>query len=160
MFDLGLYYACITGDVEVSMVHAIIEAESDGRKNAFNVNNWGGKRFEFKSVGDAVVACKVFTQHDYTVDVGLMAINSRNLSRFKLSMAEGFDVCTNIKYGTRIFHENLSRALKGGYEGAQAKKIALSLYNTGSPIRGMENGYVDNVWEIYKRLLNEDKDDK
>jgi len=153
MFELALYLSCIAPGVESSMVGAIIETESSGRPYAFNVNNWQGKRFSYKDVNSSVAACEAFTEHNYTVDVGLMAINSNNLSRFNLTMEEGFDVCTNIKYGTIIFHENLSRALKGGHNSDDAKKIALSFYNTGSSVRGMENGYVDRVWKKYKRFL-------
>ncbi len=80
-----------------------------------------------------------------SVDVGLMQVNSANLARFGLSITQAFDPCTNIKAGTQIFLEGMRKVQKmDQYFPTEQLKIqgALSLYNTGSPWAGFENGYV------------------
>ncbi len=74
-----------------------------------------------------------------------MQVNTANLSRFGISVTEAFDPCTNIKAGTQVFLEGMRKVQKmDQYFPTEQLKIqgALSLYNTGSPWAGFENGYV------------------
>lgn len=59
---------------------------------------------------------------DRSVDVGLMQINSRNFKWLGLTMADALDPCRSIKAGAEVL-------------------VAHSYYNTGSPTRGIDNGY-------------------
>lgn len=65
--------------------------------------------------------------HD--IDVGLLQINSGNFPWLHLSLAEAFDPIQSIRAGVRVL-------------------TALSRYNTGSPVQGFTNGYVQRVTSI------------
>ncbi len=151
MFDLAMYQHCIVGDVSTAMVSAITQQESNGQFSAFNVNGWTGKRYTANSIEQAIVLSELFVEEGYTVDVGLMGINSANLKRYQISIRSAFDPCTNVKIGTYIYSENLKVASRKGLTGENAMQVALSIYNTGSRTRGFKNGYVSKVWSIYKR---------
>lgn len=64
-------------------------------------------------------------------DLGPMAINSRNLSRLGLTVEQAFDRCASERAAVRLLEP--------------AMRAALSAYNTGSPTRGIANGYVAKV---------------
>jgi type IV secretion system protein VirB1 len=62
----------------------------------------------------------------HSIDLGLMQINSNNLELLGLSVDDAFTACRSV--------------------GAAAKLLALfSQYNTGSPQRGIANGYATKV---------------
>ena len=62
----------------------------------------------------------------HSVDLGLMQINSMNLGLLGLSVSDAFTACRSVE--------------------AAAKLLALfSRYNTGSPHRGIANGYATKV---------------
>jgi len=62
----------------------------------------------------------------HSVDLGLMQINSNNLELLELSIEDAFTACRSVE--------------------AAAKLLALfSRYNTGSPQRGIANGYATKV---------------
>jgi len=70
-----------------------------------------------------------------SVDLGLMQIDSANLARLGLSIANAFDACRSIQAGAQILEEDYRAALRD----------TLSRYNTGDPARGIVNGYVARV---------------
>jgi type IV secretion system protein VirB1 len=62
----------------------------------------------------------------HSVDLGLMQVNSMNLGLLGLSVSDAFTACRSVE--------------------AAAKLLALfSRYNTGSPQRGISNGYAAKV---------------
>ena len=71
----------------------------------------------------------------HSVDLGLMQINSANLARLGLSIADAFDACRSIKAGAQMLEADYRAAMRD----------ALSRYNTGDPVRGIVNGYVARV---------------
>lgn len=75
-----------------------------------------------------------------SVDIGLMQINSANLPALGLSVTTALDPCASMAAGAAI----LRAAYGGGGTPADrqaALLIALSRYNTGSPLKGILNGY-------------------
>jgi type IV secretion system protein VirB1 len=80
----------------------------------------------------------------HSVDLGLMQINSGNLTWLSLPVKEAFDPCRSIAAGARV----LSEGYRGGAtedEQQRALRVALSRYNTGDAERGFINGYVRKV---------------
>jgi type IV secretion system protein VirB1 len=74
----------------------------------------------------AVLAASQLIAAGHSVDVGLMQINSQNLSLLGLGLHDAFEACQSIE--------------------AAAKLLALfSKYNTGSPTSGIANGYAMRV---------------
>ena len=79
--------------------------------------------------GDGVVAAAVrLIAAGHSVDLGLMQISSRNLDLLGLPLRDAFTACKSVE--------------------AASKLLALfSRYNTGSPTRGLANGYAMRVMD-------------
>lgn len=149
MIEFALLVACLEHDLDHDLIRAIAKQESAGSPNAFYINQWDLEQFRNLSLDEAVMVAEKMVSEGYTVDVGLMGINSRNIERFGMSIREAFDPCTNINLGEQILFENLQTAASKGFADNDATKVALSLYNTGSTTRGFKNGYVNKVWGNY-----------
>ena len=152
MIEFALLAACLEHGTDHELIRAIAKQESYGAPNAFYINKWELDQFKNLSLDEAILVSEKMVEQGYTVDVGLMGINSRNLKRFGVSITEAFDPCTNINLGEQILVENLKHAKSKGHEGHEAIKVALSMYNTGSVHRGFKNGYVDKVWSNYTEI--------
>lgn len=79
-----------------------------------------------------------------SVDLGLMQVNSANLASLGMAVPEAFDACASLAAGAAI----LQAAYAGGQTSAEqqvALLMALSRYNTGSPFKGILNGYARKV---------------
>src|ERR1700759_1148245 len=75
---------------------------------------------------DVAAAASQLITAGHSVDLGLMQINSRNLALLGLSVDDAFPACRSVE--------------------AAARLLALfSRYNTGSPQRGIANGYATKV---------------
>jgi type IV secretion system protein VirB1 len=78
------------------------------------------------------------------VDIGLMQINSANLPALGISATDALDPCVSLAGGAAV----LRAAYGGGDTDAQqqvALLLALSRYNTGTPFKGIMNGYARAV---------------
>lgn len=149
MLEFALLAACLEHGTDHDLIRAIVKQESNGEKNAFYINKWEPDQFRNLSLDEAVLVSEKMVDEGYTVDVGLMGINSRNIERFGLTIREAFDPCTNINIGEQILFENINHAQTKGHDGHHAIRVALSMYNTGSVHRGFNNGYVEKVWGNY-----------
>jgi type IV secretion system protein VirB1 len=81
-----------------------------------------------------------------SVDVGLMQVNSANFSALGLTIRSALDSCASLSGGAAV----LQAAYAGGKTTADqqvALLMALSRYNTGSPLKGIMNGYARSVME-------------
>lgn len=78
----------------------------------------------------------------FSVDLGLMQINSRNLAALGLPLPMAFDTCSNLHGGAVILTANYLGAAATYGPGLTALQVALSLYNTGTRHKGFNNGYV------------------
>ncbi len=79
-----------------------------------------------------------------SVDVGLMQVNSVNFSALGLTVRSALDPCASLAGGAAV----LQAAYGGGKTTADqqvALLMALSRYNTGSPLKGIMNGYAHAV---------------
>lgn len=150
MLDAALFAACLTLGMDTGLAMSIAETESSGKHYAFNVNRWEGEPVPMVDVDTSVLLSNTFIDQGYTVDVGLMGINSRNVDRLGHTIESAFEPCTNIALGEQIYIRYLQRAEDSGLVGHEAVRAALSQYNTGSMTRGLHNGYVDKVWTRYQ----------
>lgn len=145
--DLSQLIEICAIDTHPKTVMAVIRVESAGNYLAIGVNG-NLKLRKAQSPKDAAQLAQYAMSKGYSVDVGLMQINSNNILRFGLSLEEAFNPCTNIRLGTKILSSNYSNAVDYHGEGQGALKAALSAYNTGSMTKGFRNGYVG---KYYKR---------
>jgi type IV secretion system protein VirB1 len=81
----------------------------------------------------------------YSVDMGLMQINSRNLARLNMSVADAFVPCRNIHAAAIILTEQYNLAAQVHENTVDALLAAVSAYNTGNFHAGFRNGYVAKV---------------
>lgn len=129
-------------NVAPQTIAAIIRIESGGNQFAVGVNCTGARRLHPKSVSEAAARARYFIAKGYSVDLGLMQINSRNLSRLGLTVEQAFDPATNIQAGAKILCRGYQGAVKRYGPGQSALQAALSAYNTGNYEQGFRNGYV------------------
>jgi type IV secretion system protein VirB1 len=81
-----------------------------------------------------------------SVDIGLMQINSTNLVALGMTARTALDACASLAGGAAVLQAAYGEG--GGATPADqqvALLLALSRYNTGSPFRGILNGYVRRV---------------
>ena len=119
----------------------IIAAESHGDPLALNVNHLIGPQPHASSVSDAAALARRFIAAGYSVDIGIMQINSRNLAALGYTIEDALDPCTNVRGGGAILTADYVKAVSRYGEGQQALLAAISAYNTGDWQRGFANGY-------------------
>ena len=90
--------------------------------------------------------------HGFTVSVGLMQVNVETARQFRLNPDQLLDSCTNLRVATAILIRLYTESAAEMGEGFDALDVALSLYNTGDPGTGFQNGYVANVYAHSDRL--------
>jgi hypothetical protein len=134
------------GDREVApeTIDAVIRVESGGNPLAVNVNGLPRSLRVPKpsNLDEAAQIAEAFIEAGYTVDMGLMQINSRNLGPLGLSVRSVFDPHINMRAGCSILAGNYDRAVGRFGPGQQALLAALSAYNTGNFSDGFRNGYI------------------
>jgi len=84
-------------------------------------------------------------RNGYTVSVGLMQVNLESATFYGVDSGELLDPCMNLRIGWGIFLSKYEQALEQKGNSHQILKYALSLYNSGSPSIGFNNGYVNRV---------------
>lgn len=140
-------------DTHPKTVMAVIRVESAGNYLAIGVNGKLKLR-KAQNPKDAAQLAQYAISKGYSVDMGLMQINSNNARRFGISLEEVFNPCTNIRLGTKILSNNYSNAVDYHGEGQGALKAALSAYNTGSMTKGFRNGYVGKYYKRANQRVN------
>jgi type IV secretion system protein VirB1 len=137
--------ACAANVAPVTLA-AVIRVESGGNPLALHVNGLVGPQPHPTTVADAVNLAERAIRLGYTVDLGLMQVNSRNLAALGYSIRQVLDPCTNIRGGASILTADYAEATRSRGEGQAALEAALSAYNTGDFDRGFSNGYVSKYF--------------
>lgn len=145
MIDVALIQLCAPR-VAVETVERIIQVESAGDRYAINVNGVG--RVHSDSPEEAIANAQYLIGEGYSVDLGLMQINSAHLPELNLSVSQIFEPCTNLKAGAQILEAAYRDALAVFGPGQKALQAALSMYNTGDPLKGFINGYVASIYTV------------
>jgi type IV secretion system protein VirB1 len=142
MIDAALIEACAP-HVAAETVQAIVKVESQGDPIALASNRPGGAiRLHPKDLDDAIRLARREIAAGSSVDMGLMQVNSRNLAKLALTIEQIWEPCTNLRAGAVILTGAYFGAMKEFGEGQAALRAALSAYNTGNFIDGLNNGYV------------------
>jgi len=131
--------------VHPTTLDAIIRVESGGNPLALHVNKAATQPPPARTVQEAASIVRRSIAAGYSVDVGIMQVNSRNLAGLGLTIEAAFDPCQNIAGGAAILTDDYARAAQQYGEGGTALLTALSAYNTGTWDRGFANGYVSRV---------------
>lgn len=137
-------------------IERIWAREGGNNPLALNVNKLRGPQPRASSPTQAALIARRYIAMGFSVDLGGMQINSRNLPAFGYTMDQieaVFDVCTNLRIGSSILRGGYGRARASGYPAGQdALKVALSIYNTGNEVTGFLNGYVRGYYESVPAL--------
>ncbi|MCU6244029.1 lytic transglycosylase domain-containing protein [Enterobacter asburiae] len=155
MYDVTPYLQCIH-EVAPHTIQKVIAVESGGNPLAINVN--GLSRYKTphpKTRDEAIATARHWISLGYSVDMGLMQVNSRNLAAYGTDVAAMFSPCANIRTGSQILYNAYQSAKQRDSRPAVAVQYALSMYNTGSMERGFHNGYVQKyVKTAFRTALN------
>src|SRR5271166_5921428 len=135
--------ACAINVAPVTL-EAVVRVESGGNPLALNVNRLQGAQPHPATLAEAVSLAQSYIAQGYSVDIGLMQVNNRNLAALGYTVEQVLDPCTNIRAGGTILAADYGRATQqlGVAPGQPALLAALSAYNTGDFARGFQNGYV------------------
>lgn len=124
---------------------AIIKTESALKPLAIGINGGAKLSRQPKTKEEAIITANWLITNGYNIDMGLGQINSSNLSKTNLSVADAFEPCKNITAAATILSNNYLVASRRTSEKQAALYAALSAYNTGSFSKGFSNGYVQKV---------------
>jgi type IV secretion system protein VirB1 len=138
--DPAFIAQCAPG-VAPETIQAIVRVESGGHPLALGINSSAGRAVP-DGARQAAQLAERYIQRGYSVDLGLMQVNSRHLGSLGLSVAEALDPCTNLRAGAFILTQAYHSAAARYGEGQRALQAALSAYNTGNLEAGFRNGYV------------------
>jgi type IV secretion system protein VirB1 len=97
--------------------------ESGGDTFAIHDNKSGEVYHVQDAAKTIAIARELLAKPDASIDLGLMQINSRNLSWLGLTIEDAFDGCSSVRAASQLLTH-------------------VSEYNTGSPTRGFKNRYV------------------
>ena len=103
------------------------------------------------SAAEAASLARVRLAPGHNLDLGIMQVNSSNLSRTGLTVTTAFDVGESMRAGAMILSAAYRRCLRdninpNGAEQQAALRCAASIYNTGDERAGILNGYQSGVW--------------
>ena len=133
--------ACAPNIAPITL-QAVIRVESGGNPLAINVNGLRVQPAPAATVAGAARTAESYILLGYSVDLGLMQVNSRNLVALGTTVERVLDPCTNVRDGAAILTADYAEAASSRGDGQPALQAALSAYNTGSFYRGFSNGYV------------------
>jgi type IV secretion system protein VirB1 len=129
--------------VSVNTLAAVARTESGDDPWAIR-DNTTGTSIRPDTLVEAQLDVSQLLARDDSVDIGLMQINSSNLSALGMTATDALDPCTSLTGGAAV--------LKAAYGGNNADAdqnvallLALSRYNTGTPFKGIMNGYARTV---------------
>lgn len=155
---MGVWFmmaAACAAFVAPDTTESIIGRESGGNAFAVHVNGLDRHQQPTPSnVAEAVDAARHFIAQGYSVDLGLMQVNSRNLTTFHASLTDAFVPCRNIEMGATILAADYAEAARKTGPGLTALLAALSAYNTGNFYDGFLNGYVSQYSYIPAGLMS------
>ena len=138
----GLAASCAPA-VATATLEAVARTESGLDPWALHDNTTGASE-KPASLEAALAAAGRWLARGDKVDLGLMQINSANLAALGMTVPAALDPCAALAGGAAV----LRAAYDGGTTAAErqaALLMALSRYNTGSPFKGIMNGYARRV---------------
>jgi type IV secretion system protein VirB1 len=129
-------------NVAPTTLQAIVAVESGGNPLALNINEIRVQPPPARDAREAAQVAESYIARGYSVDIGLMQVNSRNLEALRTTVEQVLDPCTNIRAAATVLTADYADAARTRGDGQPALQAALSAYNTGNFYRGFANGYV------------------
>jgi type IV secretion system protein VirB1 len=114
---------------------AIVHVESSSNPLAIH-DNTVNRSWAPQSVHQAIDWATYLIREHHSVDLGLSQINSANLPKLGLSVADVFDPCTNLRAGAQILSTDYRQAIEHFGPGQYALRRAIGAYNSGNLYAG------------------------
>lgn len=133
---------------DLSVPHEVMQhvVHVESSRNPFAIGVVGGYlASQPKNLEEALAAVRQLKEEGYNFSVGIAQVNRYNLAKYGLNTyAEAFDVCSNLKAGSRILRECYDRAQDWGK--------AFSCYYSGNFATGFEHGYVQKIFASMRKV--------
>ena len=129
--------------VHPGTARALVATESTFNPHAIGVVA-GSLQRQPRNIEEALATAQALRAEGRNFSVGLAQINVRNLDRFGMSVADGFDACKNLRTMQVVLTECLERS-GPKYESQASLRRALSCYYSGNFTTGYRHGYVSRV---------------
>ena len=150
---IGMLAARCAPGIAAGTLAAIAGTESGFNPLAIHDNTTGLAMTPVSRIA-AISTARRLIAAGHSVDLGLMQINSANLTRFGLTVRSAFTPCASLGAAGRLLALDYQQPTSPGADQA-ALQVAFSRYNTGSPRRGFQNGYVQRVVATARRVVPE-----
>lgn len=137
--------ACAPNVAPITL-QAIARVESRNNPLAIHVNGMRVQPPPANSAQNAARVAETYIARGYSVDIGLMQVNSRHLAVLGITVEQILDPCTNIRAAATILTADYAAAARTRGDGQPALQLALSAYNTGNFYQGFANGYVTRYY--------------
>jgi type IV secretion system protein VirB1 len=134
---------CPELSVPAEVMQHVVHVESS--RNPFAIGVVGGYLArQPHSLQEALAAVQQLKEEGYNFSIGIAQVNRYNLAKYGLSTyAEAFQVCPNLKAGSRILRECYDRAQDWGK--------AFSCYYSGNFSTGFDHGYVQKIFASIRK---------
>ena len=138
----GLAARCAPG-VPVWVLRGVARTESDFHPWMLHDNSTRASDSP-ASLAAAETEAAAWMAEGHSVDLGLMQINTANLPALGMTIGTALDPCASLAGGAAVLRAAYG---VGPVDASQqaALLMALSIYNTGSPLKGIMNGYARKV---------------
>ena len=138
----GLAARCAPG-VPVWVLRGVARTESDFHPWMLHDNTTHASARP-ASLAAAEAQAATWMAREHSVDLGLMQINSANLPVLGMTIGAALDPCASLAGGAAVLRAAYGTGpVRTGQQAALL--MALSIYNTGSPLKGIVNGYARRV---------------
>ena len=138
--------------VNVTTMSAITKHESNWRPYTIALNKTKSRLSrQPDNEKEAIATAKQLLSLGYNFDMGVAAINSKNLEnpalkREGITIDNIFDTCTNVHAAEIILVDCFIRARARYGNERGALDASLSCYNSGNFLTGVRNGYVTKIY--------------
>ncbi|MFP8778294.1 lytic transglycosylase domain-containing protein [Hydrogenophaga sp. RWCD_12] len=129
--------------VPKEVMQHVVHVESS--RNPFAIGVVGGYLArQPRNLEEALASVRQLKEEGYNFSVGISQVNRYNLAKYGLhTYAEAFEICPNLKAGSRILRECYDRAQDWGK--------AFSCYYSGNFVTGFEQGYVQKIFASIRK---------
>jgi type IV secretion system protein VirB1 len=129
------------------VMHHVVQVES--AYNPYAIGVVGGRlQRQPKTLDEAVATAAMLEEKGYNFSLGLAQVNRYNLKKYGLqSLRTAFDVCRNLRAGSRILAECYQRS---GNDWGKS----FSCYYSGNFVTGYRHGYVQKVYASMQRAAS------
>lgn len=134
---------CPDLSVPISIMQHVVQVESSGNPYAIGVVK-GRLSRQPRNLAEALATVKMLESKGYNFSIGIAQVNRYNLKPYGLhSYEQAFQVCPNLRVGTKILKECYDRSKHWGK--------AFSCYYSGNFVTGYRHGYVQKITASMQR---------